>query len=91
MQLDDALEIPSHVVSREVSGEMVLLDLETGSYFGLDAVGARIWELAGQGMTLAAICDEILKDYDVTRERVEQDVLELFGDLVKEKLVAVRS
>ena len=90
MTLSDVLDIPPHVIARQVGDETVLLDLEGGTYFGLDPVGARIWELICQDLTLAAISDVIVEEYDVTREIIEKDLLKLAEDLAAQKLVQVR-
>jgi len=91
MTLDYALDITPNVIARQVGDEIVLLDLDNGTYFGLDPVGARIWELISQGRTLAAVCEVIVDEYDVTREIIEQDLLKLVADLAAQRLVKVRA
>jgi hypothetical protein len=78
-------------MTRTVGDEVVILDLATGTYFGLDPVGARIWELMGEGKTLAEVCDRMLDEYEVTREELERDVLRLAEDLVEHGLIAATS
>ena len=87
MTTEQTVEVPDHVIARKVSDEMVLMDLETGTYFSLDPVGARVWELLGQGMALSAVCEAIFSEYDAPRETIETDVLELCDDLVEKKLI----
>ena len=53
MNLDTRLSVPPQVMSRLVGDETVLLDLESGMYFGLDGVGQRIWKAIGEGLSLA--------------------------------------
>jgi len=86
LDLSSRLVVRHDVKTRELSGEMVLMDLKSGTYYGLDAVGARIWALAGEGYTLAQVCDVLLVEYDVTRDQVEQDVLNLAQALVDNQL-----
>jgi hypothetical protein len=89
VNLTDRLEVSDDVVVRDVGGETVLLDLASGTYFGLDAVGARIWQLIeDEGATLAGACDVIAEEYDVTREELERDVLALAGQLAEHGLIA---
>lgn len=76
-----AFEIPDHVVARRVGDETVILDLESGTYFGLDPVGARIWELIAEGHTLDSICATMLEEYEVDEERLQEDVRALVQDL----------
>lgn len=89
MNLSDKVSIPVHVMARQVGVETVILDLASGTYFGLDPVGARIWQLMGEGKTLAEICDTLLNEYDVSREVLEGDVIRLAEDLLSRKLIGI--
>jgi hypothetical protein len=88
MNLTDRISIPPEVMARAVGDERVILDLASGTYFGLDPVGARIWELLGEGRTLGEVCDQILEEYEVTREELERDTLRLAQELAEQGLVA---
>lgn len=87
MTPETIVRIPDHVVSRDMDGETVLLNLNSGTYFGLDEVGARIWTLLGQGLPLAAVSDQIGGEYDAPRETVESDVEELCAELAENDLI----
>ena len=92
MQLDDIFAVSEEVVAREVGGEMVLLSLSSGLYFGLDPVGARIWELLSKGPhSLAQLCDVIEAEFDASRERIETDILALAAQLRDQALIAVEA
>lgn len=81
------LRIAHNVVFRELAGESVLLNLDTGTYFGLDAVGTRVWTLiAEQGSTSSAI-DTLLAEYDVDAPRLEKDVTALIDRLLAKRLL----
>ena len=86
MQLSDRFTVSEDVVVREVSGELVLLDL------GLDAVGARIWELlADAPRDLGEICDTIESEFDAPRERIEADLIALVKQLQEQELIAAQA
>jgi hypothetical protein len=89
MDLTTRMQIPAQVMARAVGDETVILDLASGTYFGLDAVGARIWQLMSEGKSLAETCDVMLDEYDVTREALERDVLDLATKLVEQKLLTL--
>lgn len=76
-------------LSRTVGDETVILDLESGTYFGLDPVGARMWQLLGEGKSFAEVCNAILDEYDVPRERLEADLLALAAQLAEHRLISV--
>ena len=89
MSLSDKMIIPAQVMARQVGDETVILDLASGTYFGLDPVGARIWQLMTEGQTLAQVCETMLAEYEVSREDIERDVLALVQTLADKQLVGV--
>ena len=91
MNLTDKVTIPEQVMARQVGEETVILDLVSGTYFGLDPVGARIWQLLGEGRTLAEVCESMLAEYEVSRDEIERDVNELLAALVDKSLIKVES
>lgn len=89
MNLSDRVTIPAPVMARQVGDETVILDLTSGTYFGLDTVGTSIWQLMGEGKTLAEICDAMIATYEVARSDIEHDVISLAESLHERQLIAV--
>ena len=75
------------VLFQEMQGEAVLLNLATGVYLGLDQVGTRFWQLLAEHENLGAVVDAMLEEYDVSRERLERDLISLSGRMISEGLV----
>lgn len=69
-----ALSVSSQVLSRRIGEETVLLNLETGQYFGLEGVGARIWELVEGGKTAVEIARTLVLEYEADEKQIETDV-----------------
>jgi hypothetical protein len=88
MKLSDRIVVPAQVMARQVGEETIILDLASGMYFGLDAVGARVWRLMGEGRTLAQICDTMRAEYAVSAEDIERDVLSLAESLCSRQLIS---
>ena len=59
--------VPSHVLIRFLEQESVLLNLETERYFGLDAVGTRMWQLATTAPTVETALAQLVEEYDAGR------------------------
>ena len=91
MNLSDKGTIPPQVMARKVGDENVILVLASGTYYGLDTVGTRIWQLIALGQTLEQVCEVMLAEYDVTREDIERDVLALVETLMKSQLLRVKA
>jgi hypothetical protein len=77
-------------VSSEIGDEVAILDLTAGTYYGLDAVGARVWELVQGPKSVGEIRDILLEEYDVEPARCERDLLALLQRLAQEGLIRVR-
>jgi hypothetical protein len=90
-KLADSVVVPPEVLSREVSGETVLLNLDSGVYFGLDEIGTDIWRLLRGGASLAETAAELLATYDVERRVLEDDLVRLVDQLARSGLVKVVS
>ena len=82
-------ELSSEVLFQEVSGELVLLDMASESYFGLDEVGARVWSILGEGQSFGQVLDRLLEEYDVDRATLESDVAALLDSLKEAGLISV--
>jgi hypothetical protein len=87
--LASRVRIKPDVLFQDLDGEAVLLDLASGTYFGLNAVGTRIWELLPDHELLSSIADIIVGEYAVAAERCASDLLGLVGELQVRGLVNV--
>ena len=79
------------VIYRELAGEVVLLNLQSGVYYGLDAVGSRVWQLLTQSRGVDDVCATLIDEYDVSAETLRADVHRLIGELSEKGLVIVES
>jgi hypothetical protein len=84
---DAAIRIKKDVVFRDLEGEMVLLNLATGVYFGLDPVGTRIWGLIDGRRSAAAIVEALTAEYEVDPQTCETDLDRFLESLRDNELV----
>jgi Coenzyme PQQ synthesis protein D (PqqD) len=78
-------------VSADLEDEAVVLHLKDGVYYGLNPLGARIWNLLAQPRAIFEIQDILLEEYDVEPQVLEEDLLRLLGELAERGLIEVRS
>jgi len=78
-----------HQISCDLEGEAAILNLKSGTYFGLDPVGATVWSLIAQPRRVVEIRDALLEQYDVEAERCSRDLLQLLGELHAHGLIQV--
>ncbi len=76
-------------LSSDLAGEAIILELKSGTYYGLNTVGARIWDLIQQPRTLNEVRDILLEEFEVEPEQCQQDLSGLLQDLAAKGLIEV--
>jgi len=87
MNFEKHVRFPETLFAQEVDGEMVLLDMNSENYYGLDRVATDIWHLLQEGKSLEETVEELLELYDVEEQRLRHD-LELFVSQLTERGLA---
>ena len=87
--LPASVNISTSVLFQNMGDEYVLLNMETESYFGLDEVAARFWQLFSEGSAISSAVDQILSEYDIDRETVEKDLNLLLEKLESNQLLTI--
>lgn len=89
MSVTPADRVTAHpsVIGRDLAGETVLLDLHSGVYYGLDAIGTRMWNLLMARHTLDEACGVMANEYDVPLRVLQRDLSDLLQDLLERGLV----
>ena len=72
-----------------LDGEAVILDLKTGQYYGLNEVGARIFDLVQAPCTVGEVIEQIVEEYAVETDQFRQDLLAFLQEMVSKKLIQV--
>ena len=91
MELNRKIVLSDDVISQEVSGETVLLDLASENYFGLDEVGTRIWQLIQESGDLEFIVKTLLNEYDVAEDTLKADVDGLLTEIADLGLIKIET
>lgn len=73
----------------ELDGESVILNMADGVYYGLNAVGHRIWEFIQQPRRLNEITAALEAEFEVETEQCRADVVELLSQLAEKGLVTI--
>jgi hypothetical protein len=89
VETSTVVAVPNQI-SSSLGAEAVILELTQGVYYGLNEVGARIWELLKEPREAGQIRDVLLDEYEVEPEAVTRDVLGLLTELAGRGLIEVR-
>ncbi len=85
------LQVPDPVLMRKVHDEVVLLNMVSEQYFGLDAVGACVIDAIQGGADIDGAIAAVFHAFDAPEDQIRTDVLALVEDLVASGLLVVRS
>jgi coenzyme PQQ synthesis protein D (PqqD) len=90
LSLQTTVVVSSQQVSCPLGDEAAILNLKNNMYYGMNPVGATVWNLLKQPKTVAEIRDVIVEEYEVEEERCEQDLFTLLEEMRSQGLIEVR-
>ena len=88
---DSVVVVSRDQVSCDLAGEEVILNLNSGMYYGLDGVGFRIWSLIQQPASIAKIRDSLMAEYEVEADQCERELIALIQKLAGHGLIEVKN
>ena len=80
----------SELVSSDIDGEVVMMSIENGKYYGLDQVGSRIWEVLENPLPVSDLIDQLLVEFEVERETCEKDVMYFLQKLDDDNMLEIK-
>ena len=87
LELSTVVKRTAQQVSCNLNEDVAILDLKNAVYFGLEGVGAYIWETLEQPKSVAELCRSVVGAFDVPQERCHADVLAFLGYMKEAGLV----
>lgn len=75
---------------QDVNGEIVILDLNSEEYFGLNELGSRIWKLLEEEKSVQEVIDQLEQEYDAPGKVITQDLNTLLDTLLEKQLLVER-
>lgn len=88
--LDTVIKRREDLVAQEMDGELVMLDMRSGQYFGLDSVASAIWQRIEEPVSIQQLCTQLEEEYDVSHHRCADDVLTFLAELNQKELVELQ-
>ena len=92
MDIKTTLKRNPELLAVDMDGETVMMDMESGNYFGVNAVGSHIWEVLETENKVTAIIETVSSQFEVKDgDTVQEDIMAFLGDMVEQRLVEVVS
>ncbi len=90
LTLNSTVVISPNQLAAQLNGEVIILNMQSGTYFGLDEVAARIWSLVQKPVTCAEVLATLFAEYEVEHSQLEGDVMRFVHNLHKIDLLDVQ-
>ena len=91
IRLHDIVSASPSQVSTTLGDESIVLELQAGTYFGVNDVGTAVWKFLQQPRQVAEVIAHVRQRYEVSAEQAEAEVLAFLQELAKKNLVSVSS
>jgi len=89
MNLNQTITFEETVFAQEIDGEMVLLDMNSENYFGLDSVGTDIWQTLQETKKINKVLDILINMYDIDKITLQKDMFQFLEELEKNNLISI--
>ena len=77
----------SDIIASEVDGEVVMMSVDKGMYFGMDSIGGDIWKKLEEPKTISRICEELNQEYAAELNTIQKDVNLFMKDLLDQNII----
>jgi len=79
----------SEIVHTDMDGEVVMMSIEQGEYYGIDQIGSHIWNMLEEESSIEALCSRLCQRYDVDAKQCQQDVIRFLEKMLEHKIIEV--
>lgn len=89
IMIDNVIVQKTGLDSTDMNGEIVMMDINKGKYYGFNIVGSRIWELIANPLQVKEVISIILKEFNVDAQTCENTVITFLNRLYHEDIISV--
>ncbi len=89
IEISSTVSASSDLLSAQIDGELIMMDMDSGHYFNLDRIGTVIWQELAQPRKVADLCQFLVERYEAPFSEIERDVLDLLRQMADKKLIRV--
>jgi len=77
------------IVHTDMDGEVVMMSIEQGAYYGVDSIGSRIWNMLEEQTSIGDLCSRLCQLYDVGAEQCQQDVIHFLEEMAEHQIIKI--
>jgi hypothetical protein len=90
-QIDDSKSYcrNADLLSVEMDGDLVMMSIESGNYFGVSGIGPRVWDLLESPRRFGDLVSSVVDEYEVDAETAASDLSTFLGKLEENGMIEV--
>ena len=77
------------IIQSKIGEEVVMMDMDSGFYFGINSVGSVIWQHLSEAIYLDDLVDKLIKDFNIDKKTCESDTIEFLNDLLGKGIIKI--
>ena len=81
--LNDIVSKPETIISADLDGGIVMMSIEKGQYYKLNTIGSTIWKLIEKPIAVTDICDQLMAEFEVSKQQCQEEVLNYLTKLLE--------
>jgi DNA-directed RNA polymerase delta subunit len=91
LNLESTISKRAELLSSEIDGEVVMMNIDSGKYISMNSVGSEIWKMVEEKpVSINEICNQLTHIFNIEKETCEQEVLSFCSNLLKENLIILQ-
>ncbi|MFM2484968.1 lasso peptide biosynthesis PqqD family chaperone [Celerinatantimonas yamalensis] len=87
LTLDTCLQRNPEQIFTKMDGETVMMDLESGNYYGIGGAGNQIWQLLAEPIRIRGLVVKLCDEYEIAHAQCQHDVIAFCQSLINNNLV----
>ena len=88
---DSAFQVAEGITWRDIKGELIALQLESGEYYSFNEIGRLSWLALAEGRSVGQVVEAVLAEYEVSLAQAESDVVAFTQGLLENRLIVPRT
>jgi len=89
LTMNSVIKRSPEIVHSDMDDETVMMSIEQGEYYGIDAIGSDIWNMLEEEKSIKDICSSLCQRYDVDESVCQQDVMRFLENMYERKIIVM--
>lgn len=86
---DTVIQRNKDIPFNQIDGEVVMLSVENGEYYGMNKIGSRIWKMVEEPISIKELIKRLIVEYKVSEDQCKKDTLDFISTILKKNIIII--